>query len=258
MGSLIGSTFRNALCTEFDGSAEYMDILDPSFKANTAGAWSFWVRLDAVFGSNGSQFCIGYGDTSGSNNAVLHIHVRRATLTGTGTYIAILNRATNGGQNHGYSATTTALSANTWYHVVFQSDGSTWTCYINDVAQTLTNWFGAGSTNNGNWYGDVSGTNHRLALGAAYTSGNVSLFFDGRLDEMVYMAGRVLSSAEITALYNGGVRRNPYRIPSLWPDIVTWYRMGDSQDSATTVFDEIGANDLTLQGGMNASNYIAP
>lgn len=258
MGSLIApSSFLNQKCADFNGTDEYMYLDDPSFKADTAGAWSFWVKLDAVFGSDDTDFIFGYGVRSGANNSRFQIGPRRIALTGTSTYMAVLQVPTNGGIISGYSGTTTALSAGAWTHVVVQSNGTAWSMWINGVSQTMTQWGGTGS-NNGNWYGDVSGADHRLTVGVQYLSNAIGAnFYAGLLDEVTYLSGRIFTAGEVASLYNSGTRTNPRKLASIQADLETWYRMGDSRDDATTVFDEVGSNDLTLVN-MDASNYVTP
>lgn len=257
MGTLIGSTFRNALCAQFNGVDEHAYCDDPSFKADTAGAWSFWIKIDAVFGSENTDFVFGYGVKSGANNSIFHLGPRRFPATGTPTYMSITHRATNGGAIDGFSGTTTELSAGVWTHVVVQSNGTAWSMWINGVSQTMTNWLGSGS-NNGNWYGDVSGTNHRLTVGVQYVSNAIGAnFYAGLLDEVTYLSGRVFTSGEVASLYNSGTRTNPRKLASIQADLETWWRMGESRDNATTIYDEIGSNNLTLVN-MDASNYGTP
>ena len=257
MGTLIGSAFRNALCSDFNGTDEYMYRDDPSFKSDTAGAWSFWMNLDAVFAVADTDFVIGYGVKSGANNSVFHFGPRRFHATGTPTYMSITHRATNGGAIDGFSGTTTELSAGVWTHVVVQSNGTAWSMWINGVSQTMTNWFGSGS-NNGNWYGDVSGTNHSLTVGVQYVSNAIGAnFYAGLLDEVTYLSGRIFTAGEVASLYNSGTRTNPRKLASIQADLETWWRMGESRDNATTIYDEIGSNNLTLVN-MDASNYVTP
>ena len=78
---------------------------------------------------------------------------------------------------------------------------------------------------------------------------------DQRIDECIYV-NRPLTSTEIAALYNGGVPRNPHRV-GLGADLKSWWRFGDSRDTGSTIFDEIGSNNLTTVN-MDASNYGTP
>lgn len=254
MGTLIGSKFLDQKAAQFNGIDEYMYKDDPSFKSNTQGCWSFWFRTDSVFSGNGNKGMITYGVRNASNDSTLAIGLRRITATGTGTYVSYISRATNGGTNRILSFTTTAIAINTWYHVAIFSDDTSIRCYVNDTLQTAN--VVAGS-NNGDWYGDISGANHRLVTGINYVSNTVAgTYFDGRLNEAVYL-NRAPSTAEITSLYNAGATGNPHRITSLGADWITWYRFGDSRDDATTVYDEKGSNNLTLVN-MDASNYVTP
>lgn len=128
--------------------------------------------------------------------------------------------------------------------------------WVDGVSQTMTRWDGFGSANNGNWYGDVSGTDHRLIVGNQYVSNAIgSNFYAGLLDEVTYLSGRIFTAGEVASLYNGGTPANPRKLASIQADLESWYRMGESRDSATTVFDEVGSNDLTLVN-MDASNYV--
>ncbi|HRD54627.1 MAG TPA: hypothetical protein PKY96_18465, partial [Flavobacteriales bacterium] len=147
----------------------------------------------------------------------------------------------------------TSLSASTWYSVVLQSTGSAWSIYLNGSAEALTNVSGS---NTGDWLGDVSGTDHRLVFGCQYASNAPGQYNDCRLNECIYVGGRVLTGAEITEWHNAGVTKNPHRL-SFIADVDSWWRFGDSRDSASTIYDEIGSNHLTLVN-MDASNYVAP
>ncbi len=153
------------------------------------------------------------------------------------------------------SATTTALVAGTKYHVIWQSDGTTYTCWINGVSQTIVTWNTIPSAQNGVWFGDVTGTSPVMTIGVQYLNGAIGsgAWFDGKIDELAYISGQTLSAGQVATIYNSGTPTNPNK----WPVLpATWLRMGDSRDSATTVFDEIGSNDFTLVN-MNASNYVA-
>lgn len=250
MGTLImPSVFRNARCAEFNGTNEYMVRTGTlSFRSDTAGAMSMWIRIPATFGSDQVQFC---GVFYVSDNDRILIGVRRIVWTGTGTFFSF--STVRSGTVRGYSATTTALTANTWFHVVLQSTGTSYEVYVNGTAQTITQWFGP-TANNGDWCGDFTGPSARLQFGANYVSGAPASYYAGRLDEFDYVSGRALTSGEVSEIYNSGTPRNPHKL-SFASEVAAWWRFGDSRDSATTVFDEIGTNDLTLVN-MDATNYV--
>lgn len=250
MGTIIApSTFRDFRCAEFNGVDEYMQRTGAlSFRSDTAGAMSMWIRIPATFGSDQVQI---YGVFYVSDNNRLVFGVRRIAATGTGTFFSLATY--QGGVTRAYSATTTALTANTWFHVVLQSTGTSYEVYINGTIQTLTIW-SATQGNTGDWFGDLSGPSVRLQFGANYVSGAPNLYYAGRLNEFVYVGGRALTAGEVTETYNGGTPLNPNKL-SYASDIDAWWRFGDSRDNATTMFDEIGTNDLTLVN-MDATNYV--
>lgn len=256
MGTLIGSKFLDQKAANFNGTDELVYRDDPSFKGDTAGAWSFWLKLDSLFTGTATQIVICLGVRDAGNDSTFIIGPRRIVTTGANTYMSLLHRATNGGITSSFSATTTAFAAGAWTHVVVQSNGGAWSMYINGVAQTMTNWLGTGS-NNGDWYGDISGSDHRFTIGTNYRNNAVqTAYYAGMLDEVVYLNGRAFTAPEITEIYNAGVPKNPHRL-SMVSDLETWWRFGDSRDDATTIYDEVSSNNLTLVN-MDASNYVTP
>ena len=249
MGTLIGSTFRNTLCAEFNGTDEYAYADDPSFAGDTAGSFVGWVRLSTLLGANGNKTIIAMGMNSGADNSYISLRQFRSAATSNQNRINVAERITNGGTlNAPYGST--ALAASTRYHVALLSYGSEYTIRLNNTLQSLT------GTNNGNWFGDLPGGSKRFAMGCGWAINTPFSHADCRLDEWLYVGGRALTNAEVTEHYNAGVPVNPHRL-SFRGDIDSWWRFGDSRDSATTVFDEIGSNHLTLVN-MDASNYVAP
>ncbi len=253
MGSLIGSSFRNALAMRLNGTNQYGWVDNPTFKTDTVGCFSFWFKLDALLTSDGFTTIIGYGVNDGANNSTLIIGARRNINTGTGTYMNITVRPTNGGVISGFIAITTPLVAGVWMYCEVESNGSTWAMRINNVSQTLTDWAGTGS-NTGDWLGDLSGSTHKLVIGNNYNANAIrTTWFPGVLDEINYF-NRTLTGPESLFLYNAGVPLNPYRAPfgSAWK---SWWRCGDSRDTNAILYDEIGTNNITL---VNTPTLVTP
>lgn len=249
--SIRGGRWYNQNCAEFNGVDEYMQRTGSlSFRSDTAGAWSMWVSLDAVFSAAGQQMTLAFTRDPAQQDRIT-FGPRRIAATGTGTFMSLV--WLNGATTIGYSGTTTALSANTWYHVVIQSNGTAWSMYVNGTLQTLTRWSGAG-TNTGDWFGDFAGSTGSLFVSAQINGNAISNYFDGRLDQFMYIGGRALTAGEVTETYNGGIPKDP-RSLSYTQDIDIIFRFGDRGDTASTMLDRIGDNDMTLVN-MDATNYV--
>lgn len=248
MGTLIGSAFRNALCAQFNGVDEYMERVLPSFLSDTSGYISLWVRFDTVFSGTGTSLkgIAMVGQTSSA--IVVMLGLRRGTGVPNNIEVFVGN-ATN---YRVYAATTTTIAALTWYHVVLRYSGGAYSIWINGGAQTLLNWHTGGSGATPTWFSGVTGgASRRLMLGANNGAGTLRPS-DCWIDE-VLIGTEAITGTEVAWLYNGGAPRNPHRRPLGH----TWYRMGDSRDNATTIYDEIGSDNLTTVN-MDASNYVTP
>jgi len=248
-----GSQFVNTKAAIYNGVDEHAYRDSPTLAADNVGAFSFWFRPTVVPTSTDFRTIISLGSSTAGNNATLSIHVRWNTLTGSAPKLAILTRRVNGSANISETYGNTVIAAGTLYHIVVQSNGSAWSLYINGVAETLSNFLTSDGANPGHWFSDIGITNKRLSIGARTFDGAADGFFNCKIDEVAYV-GRALTGSEITALYNSGTPRNPHRI-GFGSDLKSWYRMGDSRDSATTIYDEIGSAHLTLVN-MDASNYV--
>ncbi len=94
-----------------------------------------------------------------------------------------------------------AIKLNTWHHIVMTSNGSTINGYLDNILMT------------GNTVANTSFSNGKTNIG----SGPVSGYFPGVIDD-VKVYNRVLSTAEITALYNSANSKyatSPNTIPTL-------------------------------------------
>ena len=256
MGTLIGSTFRDALATQFNGTTQYGYIDNPTFKTDTQGAFVIRRKATTVLTGTGLKCMLGYGPINVANNSLWHFGQR---YNGSATIPApyqnqpipdVSTRKVNAGAADSLIGQA-IMTAGTWDQYVIQSNGTAWSIYSNGVPLTVTAVFGTANT--GDWLGDISGTDHRLTFGCRFFSNVAQDFADVTEDEILYI-NRALTGGEITALYNGGILINPHRITSLGSAWKSWWRMGDSRDDATTVYDEIGTNNLTL---VNSPSYVA-
>lgn len=254
--AIVGSSFLDEKATSFNGVDQYAYCDNPSFKGDTQGAFLFRYRPTTVLSSQGARAILGMGVRSALNNSIfLLIHRWNNSLAISTPYRSnpipdISCRSVNAGAvssgygNHIYSAAT-------WISQITQSDGTAYKHYIEGADVGGIGWQQDGNT--GDWLGDVSGSDHRLVIGAQFISNGVQNFSDHRHNEMLYV-NRPLTSGEAMEWHNGGTPRNPHGL-SFIDDIVSWWRMGDSRDDGTTIYDEIGSNDLTLVN-MTVSNYV--
>jgi hypothetical protein len=258
MGSLIGSAFRDAAAASFNGTDEYAYCDNPSFKGDTRGAFLMRITPTTIWAINGFREFIGMG-VKATNDSAFTIGMRRNNAAGiavpyrNASIPEVGTRKTNGGTyNAAYAQH--LFVAGTPITMVVQGNLSTWEVYINGSPITIVGWQGSGNTSH--WLGELSGSDHRLSFGAGWFSNGTTIRYSPtKMNECIYV-DRSLTSGEVTEWHNGGVALNANRL-SFKSVVKSWWRMGDSRDSATTIYDEVGSNHLTLVN-MDASNYVTP
>lgn len=159
-----------------------------------------------------------------------------ADASGWGIYTRVLAGPFNtmqfsrlGGAGHTLDVflNTASLSSGTWYHIVFTSNGPLGTDvkgYVNAVSQALAN--------PSNSFVTANYTTGHFKIGQFNGSTNN---LGAKVDE-VSIWSKVLSAADVTALYNAG---HPPDITGS-ANLLSWWRMGDLTDSTTTIVDRVG------------------
>lgn len=236
-----GVLFKNALSTVFNGADEYIDLGDDSsikFEYTDPFSYSTWVKYDDL---TGFQALFSTIDGSNSFRGMELIkqtdHKLQMTLiqnVGSNQFIQIRGQS--------------VLTASTWYFISCTYDGSGTAggmkIYINAVEETV------------DILQDVTITSTVIINGVSVLlgrRGNDSFYLNGNMDEPAFWDVE-LTGAHISEIYNSGAP-NSLTDHSQEVDLVSWWRLGDD-DSATTVFDQVGSNDGTLVN-MDASNYEA-
>ena len=143
---------------------------------------SAWINFDSGAEAGGPIFVAKGTNAGDSQSWDLRLHSTKKIYyqgrVGGGSYIAGL--------------TSTVMSPNTWYHVVFTRNGTVTHVYLNGVDETLT-----GVTSNA---ADFDYSTGNLSVGQFGSGFN---FWKGKIDE-VALWSRDLSSTEVTTLYNSG------------------------------------------------------
>lgn len=252
---IAGSQFQDLRVTDFNGIDEYAYVDDPSFKTDTQGALLFRYRPTTLLSGTGLKTVISYGVRDAVNNSAFFINQRHVGSSGipieyrNAPIPDVACRATHDGVTNGFTARH-IFSAADWASWVVQSNGSAWQHAINGIILPGDSWLG---TNTGDWLADVSGTAHRLVIGSLFRNNLALNYSDHRHNEILYV-DRPLTAGEISEWHNGGAVSNAHRL-SFRSNIVSWWRMGESRDNNTTIFDEIGPNHLTLVN-MSSANYL--
>lgn len=202
-----GGGFSNTYSTSFDGVDDYASTgLDLSFATVPNFSISYWIKTDATLTNFASYFPIGVNVSY--SNAAYNYAAGRLYKTGAGLVVYI--------QGSGSSSGSTALNDGNWHYIVqtYSDNGNNTSrvrIYVDgnttpeaDLASTLS-------------YAPLTSN---LFIGARNASSDRA--FPGNVDE-VSVWDSVLSTEEITALYNSGT---PTDLTSLSP--IAWYRMGDN------------------------------
>ena len=214
----------NQYSVSFDGSDDYMDIPDSTALETTAFTWSAWFYCTAIDRYN------------------LIVDSATSTQTTNG-YILFIRNSNNKIVFGSYSSTdyldsTTAVTANTWFHVAATHEAGSDKLYVNGSLEA------SGSASN---FNTTDAVNLRIGSSSVY-----GLYHQGLIDEVAFF-NSALSASNITSIYNSGV---PNDLTSLSP--VGWWRMGENDGgTGTTITDQgSGGNNGTLTNGPTYSTTV--
>lgn len=140
------------------------------------------------------------------------------------------------GSNEAYIMANNTILPNAWTHIVCTYDGSS-------TAAGLNMYFNgslAPSTIGADTLTTTFANSISFTLGANSLAG---FFYAGLMDE-VTVWNSALSAGNINTLYDGGAPNNPTFNPAS-SSLVSWWRMGDSPDTFSTLVDQVGTNNGT-------------
>lgn len=225
----------------FDGSNETISFGDVLDKSNT-DPWSFalWLKADSYTG----------------NRVIISKEISTGTLRGWGAYSTGGNPVTiylfndNGSANYlGFSVNNILDPLDTWVHLCCTFNGGT-------IATTSTyrNGVSVGKSTVSDTLTGTLANAAPLRLGARGVS--AGSFWAGHIDWPI-IVGRVLTSGEVSELYNSGAPSDPM-LMSFASDIEWAPSLGEAADdleSASGVLDYSGNNYHGTAANMtNASN----
>lgn len=218
--------FKNEKSLLFDGTDDYVDLGD-NFNFTTDFSISAWINPE-IPSLNYGCIIAKYGPNNLGWDIMLHSSGKlRTTIRGSSNIDTV---------NVG------SVTFNIWTNVVITCSNSQILTYINGI---LVN------TKTGTWTSLTSPESAKIGWRGGTTR------FKGNIDE-VGVYNSILSSSEITKLYNSGVPFNllanngDYTSSS---ELVSYYRMGDG-DTFPTITDHKGSNDGTMTN-MSSSDIVA-
>jgi hypothetical protein len=223
--------------------------------SNSVGTISVWFKANdvttyQVFYGNAHTASVGCGSR-------LIFGVYQGKIYGEIGYASPCNAMTWSGS--------TTLSIGTWYHAVFQYDGTSYNLFLNGQAEAVTP---GGTAGTGTWFNATNDANQQEALLLARNYQGTTIYnpFNGILDE-VRIYNRALSAAEISALYAAHAAPNYQDVRFFDSDGVTplsYWRTSDGNfyvrvpyvpNGNKTIYIQYGSPNVT-SGGEN--NSIVP
>lgn len=250
MGTIIGSMLLDEKALQLNGVDQFVRRDDPDYKSASAGSWCFDLTVLSLLPGQGAQPLIRVANRDATTTTYgkrIYINVRQhANLIGgvTKGYIDITD--TSDGVTVLSRSGKTSLVVGTRYRVYVDSAGK---ICVDGVEEAYQNWRNGGIPQTTGWYNAISAANKSMSMGAEYTAGSGSNFGNIRLNN-VHQINRVLTPAEITEDYHGGVafswRKRSYASAIKHP----YAFEGD-------LTDEAGSETLTGTN-IGPSNYVAP
>lgn len=214
----------------FDGgSNQFLTIADNAALSMGAGvrpSGCFWIYPESL-----ATLQFPFGKTTGGVAATSEYWVRVNNSTSKLEFLV-----STGAANQTASSSTT-IAVNTWYFASWYYDGAT-------IGIALNN----GSFATAVLATDITNGTQAFRLG---TSAAGAQPFTGHLD-CVGIWKRVLTAAEFTTLYNGGLGMAYQDLPTSLKDGVAWWDLDDPGGSSATWVDKAGANHLTAGAGAAA------
>ena len=234
-------SFTDNISFDLDGTNDYLTQESGSFGGTlqTKGSVSMWVKIDS-HSANGVMWQITAEEGTDDQLFILY-HNAAGVIRGNVKLGGTANIVDSGSglENDG-----------NWHHVVM-----TWESGSKTSANNIVRLYIDGSQTDtdaiGNTWGDASAPAFAL-FGRNNIQSNA--YFNGHLNDMAIFS-EVLSSSEVTAIYNSGSPKDE----SSHSNLLAYYTLEAYSDSDTTVADDSGnSKTLTINNSTNIDSSDTP
>lgn len=221
-GALQKAGWSNTKSLLFDGVDEYVQVSNDSslnitdnlsvslwFKSTAGGTWHYLVSKSAPA------------------NMQYFLRLR------TGGDVLLTTYQQGDGSVYRQVRSSATWNDGNWHHVVGTFSGGTMALYIDGSEDTSATFTGSGTS--------IGTQSVDLTIGAYAQN---SQYTPCTLDEITIWDTAVLDSGDVTELYNSGTPQDPTTITTS-ANLVSYWQMGDSPDTISTIEDRVGTNDGT-------------
>ena len=189
----------------FDGVDDYVNQSVSGFRStDNVGTVCAWIKLNQI---GVTQYVISSADEGTEDYTIGPIRIdstNKASIYQLSTGVGDLVLGD------------TTLTSGTWYHICSQSNGTSYSIFVNSHQEILTVSTGS---NTGDWFYDTLNRDN-LTIGVSKRNSGLVCLFNGLIDD-VRIYNRVLSATEIQYQYN---QAKP----------IAWWKMDEGADTATT------------------------
>jgi len=133
----------------------------------------------------------------------------------------------------------TNIADGEWHHVVFLSNNTSYSIYVDGKLEVLTVYTGS---NSGTWFGDLSNRDN-IVFGARKKN-TIDSYYTGKIEELSVW-NTILNSEDVKQLYE--------QQKGQWLDtnLVAYYKFNEK--NSTTIYDSVRGNTGTLTGGADTN-----
>ena len=187
--SLAGASYNGISFDSANGDDQLRVPDDDRITIDGDFTLGFWLWRDSV-GAN--YHVINRGGIGGTDVAGWGVRAKSDGTVGFFDY--------GSGWNMDFEKSGTGIfSATVWGHIMYTRSGTNFKAYFNGTDVTSAGVFGSSTAADG--YDDVGAQTLPLRIGSSHSD---TLPLDGYMDQIMFIKGAALTTAQVTALYGGG------------------------------------------------------